>query len=125
MVDDSIVRGTTSGRVVSLLREAGATEVHFMVSSPPFLFPCYYGTDVPNKNMLIANMHTEEEIRKMIGVDSLHYLKLEDMKEMSEKSGKISFCYSCFDGKYPTKIPLEQTDKYQTKINIEEKTKRH
>ncbi len=125
MVDDSIVRGTTSGRVVSLLREAGATEVHFMVSSPPFLFPCYYGTDVPNKNMLIANMHTEEEIRKMIGVDSLHYLKLEDMKEMSEKSGKISFCYSCFDGKYPTKIPPEQTDKYQTKINIEEKTKRH
>ncbi len=125
MVDDSIVRGTTSGRVVNLLREAGATEVHFMVSSPPFLFPCYYGTDVPNKNMLIANMHTEEEIRKIIGVDSLHYLKLEDMKEMSEKNQKISFCYSCFDGKYPTKIPAEQTDKYQNKINIVEKTKRH
>lgn len=123
MVDDSIVRGTTSGRVVSLLREAGATEVHFMVSSPPFLFPCYYGTDVPNKNMLIANMHTEEEIRKMIGVDSLHYLKLEDMKELS--NDKISFCYSCFDGKYPTQIPAEQTDKYQTKIDIEQKTKRH
>ena len=123
MVDDSIVRGTTSGRVVSLLREAGATEVHFMVSSPPFLFPCYYGTDVPNKNMLIANMHTEEEIRKMIGVDSLHYLKLEDMKQLS--NDKISFCYSCFDGKYPTQIPTEQTDKYQTKIDIEQKTKRH
>ena len=123
MVDDSIVRGTTSGRVVSLLREAGATEVHFMVSSPPFLFPCYYGTDVPNKNMLIANMHTEEEIRQMIGVDSLHYLKLEDMKKLS--NDKISFCCSCFDGKYATKIPVEQTDKYQTKIDIEQKTKRH
>ena len=125
MVDDSIVRGTTSGRVVSLLREAGATEVHFMVSSPPFLFPCYYGTDVPNKNMLIANMHTEEEIRKMIGVDSLNYLKLEDMKEIAKNNKDVSFCYSCFDGKYPTNLPSEQTDKYQTKIDIEQKTKRH
>ncbi len=125
MVDDSIVRGTTSGRVVSLLREAGATEVHFMVSSPPFLFPCYYGTDVPNKDMLIANKHTEEEIRQMIGVDSLHYLKLEDMFELAKNDNGVSFCYSCFDGKYPTKTPSEQTDKYQTKIDIEQKTKRH
>lgn len=125
MVDDSIVRGTTSGRVVSLLREAGATEVHFMVSSPPFLYPCYYGTDVPDRNMLIANQHTEEEIRQIIGVDSLHYLALEDMKKIALNNGKNGFCYACFDGKYSTKIPTTQEDKYQTKINIEEKTKRH
>ena len=125
MVDDSIVRGTTSGRVVNLLREAGATEVHFMVSSPPFLYPCYYGTDVPDRNMLIANQHTEEEIRKLIGVDSLNYLKLEDMQEIARCDGKNSYCYSCFNGQYPTKIPEKQTDKYQTKINIDEKTKRH
>ncbi len=125
MVDDSIVRGTTSGRVVNLLREAGATEIHFMVSSPPFLYPCFYGTDVPNREMLIANNHTHEEIRQMIGVDTLNYLDLEDMKQIALNCGKNSFCYSCFDGKYPTAIPQEQPDKYQTKINIEEKTKRH
>ncbi len=125
MVDDSIVRGTTSGRVVSLLREAGATEIHFMVSSPPFLYPCYYGTDVPNREMLIANNHTHEEIRQMIGVDSLNYLDLEDMKKIALNCGKNSYCYACFDGKYATDIPVEQPDKYQTKINIEEKTKRH
>lgn len=125
MVDDSIVRGTTSGRVVKLLREAGATEVHFMVSSPPFLFPCYYGTDVPDKHMLIANQHTKEEIREMIGVDSLNYLDLDDMKELACKSGCGGFCYACFEGKYSTQIPKVEPDKFQTKINIEEKTKRH
>lgn len=125
MVDDSIVRGTTSGRVVNLLREAGATEIHFMVSSPPFLYPCYYGTDVPDRNMLIANQHTQEEIRKMIGVDSLNYLALEDMKKIALNNGKNGFCYACFDGKYSTEILEQQQDKYQTKINIEEKTKRH
>ena len=125
MVDDSIVRGTTSGRVVNLLREAGATEVHFMVSSPPFLYPCYYGTDVPNRDMLIANQHTQEEIRQLIGVDSLHYLDLEDMKKIATQNGKNSFCYSCFDGKYPTETPSEEANKYENKINIVEKTKRH
>ena len=125
MVDDSIVRGTTSGRVVNLLREAGATEIHFMVSSPPFLYPCYYGTDVPDRNMLIANQHTQEEIRKLIGVDSLNYLALEDMKTIALNGGKNGFCYACFDGKYATKVCEEQPDKYQMKINIEEKTKRH
>lgn len=125
MVDDSIVRGTTSGRVVKLLREAGATEVHFMVSSPPFLFPCYYGTDVPDKHMLIANQHTKDEIRDLIGVDSLNYLDLEDMKKIALMNGKNGFCYACFDGVYSTDIPEQTKNKYQTKINIEEKTKRH
>lgn len=125
MVDDSIVRGTTSNRVVKLLREAGATEVHFMVSSPPFLFPCFYGTDVPDKDMLIACKHTEEEIRKLVGVDSLHYLDLEDMKKIATLGGKNGFCYACFDGKYSTEIPEFSHSKYEDKINIEEKTKRH
>lgn len=125
MVDDSIVRGTTSGRVVKLLREAGAKEVHFMVSSPPFLFPCYYGTDVPDKHMLIANQYEKEEIRKMIGVDSLNYLALEDMKKIALNNGKNGFCYACFDGEYSTEIPLQDAYKFEQKINIEEKTKRH
>lgn len=125
MVDDSIVRGTTSGRVVKLLREAGAKEVHFMVSSPPFLFPCYYGTDVPDKHMLIANQHTKEEIREMIGVDSLNYLALEDMKKIALLNGKNGFCYACFDGVYSTETPAQDVNKFEQKINIEEKTKRH
>lgn len=126
MVDDSIVRGTTSGRVVKLLREAGATEVHFMVSSPPFLFPCYYGTDIKSKDVLIANNHTVEEIREMVGVDSLGYLDLEDLKKIATMGGKNAFCYACFDGKYSTEIPvIEEKTKYETKINIDEKTKRH
>jgi len=125
MVDDSIVRGTTSGRVVKLLREAGATEVHFMVSSPPFLFPCYYGTDVPDKHMLIANQHSLEEIRQMVGVDSLNYLDLEDMKKIATMGGKNGFCYACFDGKYATETPSQTMYKHEIKINIEEKTKRH
>ncbi len=126
MVDDSIVRGTTSGRVVKLLREAGATEVHFMVSSPPFLFPCYYGTDIKSKEVLIANNHSAEEIRQLVGVDSLGYLDLEDLKKIATCDGKNSFCYACFEGKYATEIPSEpQKPKYETKINIEEKTKRH
>ncbi|MBE7083921.1 MAG: amidophosphoribosyltransferase [Clostridiales bacterium] len=126
MVDDSIVRGTTSGRVVKLLREAGATEVHFMVSSPPFLFPCYYGTDIKSKEVLIANNHSVEEIKDMVGVDSLGYLDLEDLKKIATLGGKNGFCYACFDGKYSTAIPeAEEKCKFETKINIDEKTKRH
>ena len=126
MVDDSIVRGTTSGRVVKLLREAGAKEVHFMISSPPFLFPCYYGTDIKSKEVLIANNHSIEEIRQLVGVDTLGYLDLNDLKQIATCGGKNSFCYACFDGKYSTELPQEQpVNKYETKINIEEKTKRH
>ena len=125
MVDDSIVRGTTSGRIVKLLRDAGATEVHFRVSSPPFLYPCYYGTDIKSKESLIANKHTLEEIRQLVGVDSLGYLDLEDLKKIALVDGKNSFCYACFDGKYNTVIPEVSEDKSQKKINIEQKTKRH
>ncbi len=125
MVDDSIVRGTTSGRVVKLLRDAGATEVHFMVSSPPFLFPCYYGTDISSKDSLIANMHTVEEIKELVGVDSLGYLDLEDLKKIATLGGKNGFCYACFDGKYSTNVPPEEPTKFSEKIDINEKTKRH
>lgn len=125
MVDDSIVRGTTSGRIVKLLREAGAKEIHFMVSSPPFMYPCYYGTDVPDRDMLIANKYSLEEIRKIIGVDSLCYLDMEDMKKIALMNGKNGFCYACMDGVYSTEIPKTEPNKYETKINIVEKTKRH
>lgn len=126
MVDDSIVRGTTSGRVVKLLREAGATEVHFMVSSPPFLFPCYYGTDIKSKEVLIANNHSIEEIRQMVGVDTLGYLDLNDLKKIALMDGKNSYCYACFDGKYSTEVPSEEVkNKFENKIDIEKNTKRH
>lgn len=103
MVDDSIVRGTTSARIVKLLREAGAKEVHMRISAPPFLNPCYYGTDVDTKENLIANNHSIEEIAEIIGVDSLGYLTLDDAKSLAEGS----HCLACFNGEYPTNIPSE------------------
>ena len=105
MIDDSIVRGTTSGRIVRMLREAGAKEVHMRVSSPPFLFPCYFGTDVPKSDQLIAHHHTVEEIRQIIGADSLGYLRLERLPELVE--GRLSICNGCFTGKYPLAPPTE------------------
>lgn len=103
MIDDSIVRGTTSARIVKLLREAGAKEVHMRISAPPFLNPCYYGTDVDTKENLIANNHSTEEIAEIIGVDSLGYLTLEDAKALAPGS----HCLACFDGNYPTSVPSE------------------
>ena len=103
MIDDSIVRGTTSDRIVSMLKEAGALEVHMRVSSPPFLWPCYFGTDVPAREQLIAYERTVEEIRRMIGADSLGYLRLERLEEMV---GGLSLCKGCFTGKYPIEQPV-------------------
>jgi amidophosphoribosyltransferase len=104
MVDDSIVRGTTSANIIKMLKKAGATEVHVRVSSPPFLYPCYFGTDVPSNEQLIAHSHTEEEIREMIGADSLGYMEVQKLKEMV---GELSFCDACFTGKYPMPVPKE------------------
>lgn len=104
MVDDSIVRGTTCARIVSLLREAGATEVHMRVSSPPFLHPCFFGTDVPDREMLIAHNHDLEEIRQIIGADSLDYLRLEDIPKTVEGM-KLDFCHACFTGDYAVNVP--------------------
>jgi amidophosphoribosyltransferase len=104
MIDDSIVRGTTSDRIVHLLREAGATEVHMRVSSPPFLWPCYFGTDVPAREQLIAYNRSVEEIREIIGADSLAYLNLNRLEEMAENLG---ICKGCFTGEYPILPPDE------------------
>ena len=104
MIDDSIVRGTTSDRIVKMLRDAGAKEVHMRVSSPPFLHPCYFGTDVPAEEQLIAHNRTIEEIRQVIGADSLAYLKTERLGEMI---GGMGHCTACFTGKYPIAPPTE------------------
>ncbi|NLG53788.1 MAG: amidophosphoribosyltransferase [Clostridiales bacterium] len=103
MVDDSIVRGTTCARIVNLLREAGAVEVHMRVSSPPFMHPCYFGTDVPDRIMLMAHNRSFEEIREILGVDSLDYLTLEDLPETVEGL-KCGFCNACFTGDYAVKV---------------------
>ncbi|MDO4553787.1 MAG: amidophosphoribosyltransferase [Lachnospiraceae bacterium] len=102
MIDDSIVRGTTSGRIVGMLKKAGATEVHVRISSPPFLHPCYFGTDIPNEEQLIAHNRSVEEIGKMIGADSLGYLRVEDLKEIS---AGLPYCSACFTGDYPLEPP--------------------
>lgn len=103
MVDDSIVRGTTSGRIVNLLREAGAKEVHVRISSPPFLWPCFFGTDIPSRDSLIANKHTVEETAKIINADSLDYLSIENLHKIAPDS-KEGFCDGCFTGKYPVDV---------------------
>lgn len=100
MIDDSIVRGTTCEIIINLLRKAGAKEVHVRVSSPPFLWPCYFGTDVPMKEHLIANNHSVEEIRKAIGADSLGYLSINSLKDTIPCSDK-GYCDACFTGNYP------------------------
>ncbi|MCL2592207.1 MAG: amidophosphoribosyltransferase [Defluviitaleaceae bacterium] len=99
MVDDSIVRGTTSKRIVTLLKEAGAKEVHVRLSSPLFLHPCYYGTDIPSKEELIANTHTVEQIREYIGADSLGFLDSEKLESIAPNA-ECGFCTACFDGSY-------------------------
>ena len=102
MVDDSIVRGTTCANIIRMLKSAGATEVHVRISSPPFLYPCYFGTDVPSNEQLIAHSHTTEEIREMIGADSLGYMEIEKLKEMV---GDLGYCDACFTGNYPMEVP--------------------
>ena len=104
MIDDSIVRGTTSDRIVKMLRDAGAKEVHVRISSPPFLWPCYFGTDVPAREQLIAYNRTIEDIRQIIGADSLGYLDIERLPQMVE--GK-EICTGCFTGNYPLDPPKE------------------
>ena len=104
MIDDSIVRGTTSDRIVRMLREAGAKEVHVRISSPPFLWPCYFGTDVPAKDQLIANNRTVDEIKELIGADSLGYLEVERLGEMVDG---LDICTGCFNGNYPMEPPTE------------------
>lgn len=117
LIDDSIVRGTTSGRIVKLLRDAGAKEVHMRVSAPPFLNPCYYGTDIDSRDNLIACHHTVEEIAEIIGVDSLGYLNTSYLDHLAD--GQCGgYCTACFDGRYPTEIPTKtRKNRFETKIS--------
>ena len=102
MVDDSIVRGTTCANIIKMLKKAGALEVHVRISSPPFLYPCYFGTDVPSNEQLIAHTHTPDEIQKMIGADSLGYMEIDKLKDMV---GDLGYCDACFTGNYPMEVP--------------------
>lgn len=105
MIDDSIVRGTTSARIVALLKQAGASEVHVRISSPPFLHPCYFGTDIPSEDQLIASGNTVDEICKLIGADSLGYLETDKLSEMI--CGGTGYCDACFTGNYPIEPPKQ------------------
>ena len=110
LIDDSIVRGTTSAYIIRLLKEAGATAVHMRISAPPFLHPCYYGTDVDSANSLIANGHTPEEIAGMIGADSQGFLTVERALCLAGDDASGAFCAACFNGVYPDGTPVV-TDK--------------
>ena len=118
LIDDSIVRGTTAARIVKLLREAGATEVHMRISAPPFLNPCYYGTDIDSRDSLIAVHHSQEEVCQIIGADSLGYLSVENVQKLAEHGG--GFCTACFSGCYPTQVP-ENTRKLRFERKLSEK----
>lgn len=116
LVDDSIVRGTTSARIVNLIREAGATEVHVRISSPPFTNPCYFGTDIDSKDKLIACRMSHDEICKEIGADTLGYLSFDGIRQIAAND-HCDFCIGCFTGEYPMEIPASMPkDKFDTKI---------
>lgn len=110
MIDDSIVRGTTCGRIVNLLRAAGATEVHMRSSAPPFKHPCYFGVDIDSSDKLIANNHTIDEIRKIINADSLGYLSVDSVTKICDATE--GFCTACFSGEYPCKPPANQAKSF-------------
>ncbi|MCR4604850.1 MAG: amidophosphoribosyltransferase [Eubacterium sp.] len=115
LVDDSIVRGTTSGHIVKLLRDAGAKEIHMRISAPPFTHPCYYGTDIDSTENLIANHHTVEEIAEIIGADSLAFLPVDSLSELI---GGCGYCDACFTGKYATPVPeVTSKDRFEAKLS--------
>jgi amidophosphoribosyltransferase len=109
LIDDSIVRGTTSRKIVKMLRDAGATEVHLRISSPPTRFSCHYGIDTPTRRELIAANSTEEEIRNYVGADTLGYLSPEGLFEAFGRPEHAT-CAACFTGKYPVEIPESSLD---------------
>ena len=117
LVDDSIVRGTTCARLIRLMKSAGATEVHLRSSAPPFLNPCYYGTDIDSKESLIACNHSIDEIKSITGADSLGYLRLEDVFELGKSGNCTGYCAACFNGEYPTKTFPHVENKYDKKIS--------
>ena len=115
VIDDSIVRGTTSKIIVQMLRDAGATAVHMRIASPPYAWPCYYGIDTGTKEQLLANGRTLEEIREFIGADSLEYLSVEALYKASDRT---QLCTACFDGNYPTAVPLDtRKDRFERRLS--------
>ncbi|MDY3740626.1 MAG: amidophosphoribosyltransferase [Selenomonadaceae bacterium] len=115
IIDDSIVRGTTSGKIVKMLRNAGAKEVHMVISSPPIEYPCYYGIDTSVRKELIAATKTVDEICEFIGADSLHFLSLEGLKQCMTTLDPNHMCYACFNGGYPVEKKMDhpaEVDKY-------------
>lgn len=118
LVDDSIVRGTTMARVVKLLRDAGAKEIHIRSSAPAFLNPCYYGTDIASRDVLIACNHTPEEIARIFKADTVGFLPIEDVFKLGEGGDCKGYCAACFDGNYPTELPkVSDESKYDCKIS--------
>lgn len=121
LIDDSIVRGTTSSQLVKLLRDAGTKEIHMRISAPPFLHPCYYGTDIDSEEHLIANKHSVEEIAKIIGVDSLGYLPIEKLGCLIDEEDRVhtGYCDACFGGNYPTEIPKDtRKDRFEMPLSM-------
>ncbi|MBO4766254.1 MAG: amidophosphoribosyltransferase, partial [Lachnospiraceae bacterium] len=115
LIDDSIVRGTTCAHIVRMLREAGAKEIHMRVTAPPFLHPCYYGTDVDSEDNLIACRHTVAEIAEIIGVDTLGYLPVDELPGLC---GSSDICSACFDGSYPTPVPSDtRKDRFEQRLS--------
>jgi amidophosphoribosyltransferase len=119
LVDDSIVRGTTSRKIVRMVRNAGAKEVHMRISCPPTISPCFYGVDTPKKGDLIASTHSVEEICTFIGADSLGYLSLDGLLSAVGPS-KRSYCTSCYTGHYPVAVPSDQAAYLQLALKLVE-----
>jgi len=117
LIDDSIVRGTTSRKLVKMIKAAGAREVHMRISCPPTISPCFYGVDTPRRAELIAFTHTLEEIRKYIEADSLRYLSLEGLLE-AVNSHRDDYCTSCYTGRYPVPFPREEEQFLQLQLGI-------
>jgi amidophosphoribosyltransferase len=117
LVDDSIVRGTTSRKIVRMVREAGATEVHMRIGCPPTISPCFYGVDTPRRSELIAATHTVEEIRKYLNADSLAYLSLDGLVD-SVKGGRSRYCTSCYTGQYPVAFPRDEEAYLQLALKL-------
>ena len=121
LIDDSIVRGNTLAQQVKTLRKLGAKEIHLRVAAPPFIDVCYFGTDIDDKDSLIANGRTVEEIRQIIGADTLEYLSIENLKKITEECNMDGFCMGCFTGRYPIEVPKEiRKDRFEEKINKKE-----
>lgn len=121
LIDDSIVRGTTCARIVNLVREAGAKEVHVRISAPPFVNVCYYGTDIDSKDALIACNHSLSEIAEIIGADSIGYLSIDNVTKIAQGEKCTGFCTGCFGTAYPADVPKEvKKDRFERKISERE-----